>query len=108
MESIVKWNDASVLPPVKHGDDGYYLVAIKSGGRAFGAYYMNERKLQYEDCPTATKENNWATCESCENGDGHSVTGWFDERGEEDESKFFELYAQPIVWAECPVFEVLK
>jgi hypothetical protein len=104
----IKWNDAAVAPNVKHGTMGYYLVATQKIKTVFGAYYLNDYPLQMEDqCPDATKENGWTCCTSCDNGDGHRSTGWFDETKEDGDRDMY--YAMDVagdyavkVWAEPP------
>ena len=78
----IEWHDVSELPPVQKGDMGYYLVVNSKSRRAFGAFYLNEYLLRSDDfdCPSASVENDFTPCKTCDDGDGHPFTGWFDEK----------------------------
>jgi hypothetical protein len=107
--STINWYTDGVIPPVAHGNMGYFLVAVIDGKACFGAHYLNKYPLNYEDgCPSATKENGWTPCKDCENGEGHPETGWFNESGEDDRQMYEPLWKHPIAWAMPPVFNLVS
>jgi hypothetical protein len=108
----IEWNDVSKIPDVEKGGMEYFMVATATSKIAFGAYYLNEYALQYEDgCPDATKENGWTPCNSCEEGRGHKSTGWFDETKEDGDRDMYYSIDGLKAWANPlpnPLFSLPK
>jgi hypothetical protein len=105
-KSAIEWNDTVLAPEIPNRSMQYFLVAMKEGKPCFGAYYLNNFPLQYEDgCPDA--DDTGLMCSSCEEGDGHLVTGWFNETGNSDESMYDTLeskHYKVIAWAHPPAY----
>jgi hypothetical protein len=105
---LLEWHGADTPPPVPEGGLRYFLVVTEKSKTAFGAYYLNHHRLHLEEeCPDATKENNWASCKACQDGDGHRFTGWFEEKAEKnDEEYYFAMDAdgphRVVMWANPP------
>jgi hypothetical protein len=103
--TTINWVPLPELPEAKKGAMKYVLVAMGKGRRAFGAFYLNEYPLHYgDDCPDATKLNNWACCKSCVDGDGHPSSGWFEEKANMSDENFYFKMESPIAWAEPPTY----
>lgn len=86
----IEWHDASEPPTAfLTNGEGYFLVVDSDCDVAFAAYYFVNHSHHVVMCPDATAQNNFTACESCSNGEGHRITGWF----EIDELDDNNLYA---------------
>jgi len=77
------WRGSSENPPVAHGSEGEFIVAVRRARNgkvySFAATYLNGYRLRYEyECPDGEK------CQTCDE-DGHPTTGWFRETGDDGE-----------------------
>lgn len=105
---VEAWHDGAETPDVKPGEMKYFLVAFSDGKPAFGAYYLNQYPLMMDECPDCTEENKWTSCKSCDNGDGHRSTGWFDEQTSADyDDTYYPLTVHVIAWREPPIYRTM-
>lgn len=106
----IEWNETNQTPPIKSGSMNYFLVATKDGNPCFGAYYLNHYRLSYENgCPDL--DEGGIECEDCINGNGHYVTGWFEETGSEDDAMFTALENEEfkvVAWTYPPIYSKVK
>lgn len=91
-------------PTVPSREMRYFLIAGGEGKPIWGAWYLQDYPLHYEDgCPNKDREG--FTC-SCENGDGCETTGWFEETSNFDYDEFYKkLPQEPVAFAEQPTFK---
>jgi hypothetical protein len=112
MKSEITWHMASEPPPVKPGGMEYFLAVTKQSVNCFGAYYLNNYFLNYDECPDGTLENNYEQCSHCESGDGHLCTGWYEETENNDGGVFSPIDVNGnfvvIAWAEPPANPFMK
>lgn len=117
VESRVPWQPGNTVPNVPHGDEQYFLVAVRRKyelGKvwSFPAQFLNNKKLLcVEDDPVSRKGNGWCQV-PCDEGEDADilVTGWYMESSTPDaeyDTEYRQLLSdgdELVAWAEIPQY----
>lgn len=107
-EGAVAWRDPSEIPTIRTGCMDEFILAVRSEKtgkvNTFAAHYLNKYPVEMDSTPCAACDN------SCENGDGCPLTGWYTLVGDDryDAGCFYKLDLREgrtlVAWAAMPLY----